>query len=58
VAFDALVAAVTTGIEIALVIDGWPDWTVPALLLSAVVRRDPGPPPPGAGWRCSRRRWR
>ena len=36
VAFDALVAAVTTGIEIALVIDGWPDRTATALLLSAV----------------------
>jgi signal transduction histidine kinase len=35
-AFDALVGAVATGIEIAVVIDGWPGWTVPALLLSAL----------------------
>jgi signal transduction histidine kinase len=36
-AFDALVAAVTTGIELALVIDGWPDWTWTALVLSALT---------------------
>jgi signal transduction histidine kinase len=33
-ALDVLVAAVTTGIEIALVIDGWPDYTAAALALS------------------------
>jgi signal transduction histidine kinase len=36
VAFDALVAAVATGIELALVVDGWPGWTWTALALSAL----------------------
>jgi signal transduction histidine kinase len=33
---DALVAAVTTGVEIVLVVDGWPSWTPLAIALSVL----------------------
>lgn len=36
VVLDVLVAAVTTGIEIGLVIDGWPSYTVTALVLTVL----------------------
>jgi len=35
--FDVLVAAVATGVEIGLVVDGWPDWTPAAILLSVLA---------------------